>query len=370
MDTWLTKKGRKKAAFVAALLMAVSFAGCGPQGEEDSPVVLAPEQDEITYEMAVAVLGDVEQRESMKCTYKELSSEDISFAMSGRQIAEVYVAEGDHVKKGQLLAELTGGNLDKNIKDLEYRIARNKLLLDNIVINEDYEISTLWLNYLYQSGQSEWEKEALEANVERVQQNYRYTREDCEDALALDEAELEKLQRELKQSRVYAGMDGTVSWVKDDLKGSTSAMDERIMTIIDSSACVFVTEKEAFIPYFKEGEAVELSIIAGTGAGKYTVIPFMMDKWGEQQMFVLTADNENSIIGVGATGTLTVTLERREQVLTIPVNAVHEADGKPYVYVLGENNMRTIKWIETGLYGKTNVEVTSGLERGERVIVK
>ena len=54
----------------------------------------------------------------------------------------------------------------------------------------------------------------------------------------------------------------------------------------------------------------------------------------------------------------------------MPVDAVHNADGKNYVYVLGENNIWETKWITVGLEGKDNVEITDGLSEGDMVILK
>ena len=75
-------------------------------------------------------------------------------------------------------------------------------------------------------------------------------------------------------------------------------------------------------------------------------------------------------IEVGTTGTLYFTMEQREQVLSVPLKAVHEADGAYFVYVLGADNMREVKWIEVGLMGNDLVEVTSGLAEGEKVILQ
>ena len=63
-------------------------------------------------------------------------------------------------------------------------------------------------------------------------------------------------------------------------------------------------------------------------------------------------------------------LEEHKNVLTLPVDAVHNADGKNYVYVLGENNIWETKWITVGLEGKDNVEITDGLSEGDMVILK
>ena len=54
--------------------------------------------------------------------------------------------------------------------------------------------------------------------------------------------------------------------------------------------------------------------------------------------------------------------------LTLPLSAVYHADGKPYVYVLDENDFRQIVWIETGLVGDEKVEILSGLNEGDKVV--
>ena len=113
-----------------------------------------------------------------------------------------------------------------------------------------------------------------------------------------------------------------------------------------------------------------MTIISGTGAGSYKVVPYDMENWDELVLFTLSGDTSDVNIGVGASGTIQFTLDERKQVLTVPLKAVHEAGGESYVYVLGEGNMREVKWIETGLVGDTNVEVLSGLTEGEKVILK
>jgi hypothetical protein len=165
-------------------------------------------------------------------------------------------------------------------------------------------------------------------------------------------------------------MDGTVSKIKERLEGSTSVMDEEVIQIIDSSECLFESKDVTWISFFEEGAEIDLNIISGTGAGAYKVVPYDMENWNEILLFTLSGDTSDVNIGVGASGTLQFILDERKQVLTVPLRAVHEAGGKSYVYVLGEGNMREVKWIETGLFGDLNVEIVSGLAEGEKVILK
>lgn len=363
---------RRKGGTCVILLMSLLaiLVGCGNVEPQEEVIVIEQEKEGTIYELAVANIGDVEKTIKIKCVYQQEREQDISFSISGKQISHVYVKEGEHVVKGQLLAELSGGNLEEQIQKLEYQIARNKLLLEHALLNENYEISTYWLQFLYQSGQSDSEKKRLEESIKNIQKNYRYTREDYEDAIELDEAQLTQLQSELKQSRLYAGMNGTISWIRENLKGSTTVRDEKIMTVIDGSSCYFVVERTEYASYFEEGVEVDMTIVSGTGAGQYKVVPYKMERWADKLLFTLSENGSGSIIEVGASGTLSVVEGCSKQVLNIPLKALHEADGKKYVYVVGEDNMREIKWVEVGLYGDNSVEVTNGLLEGEKVILK
>ncbi len=353
--------------FWAMVTMLSMLTGCGVAGEGAENIVLIEKETEaIVYDMAVVTIADVVKTEKVKCVYQQVNDEQVSFDVGGKRIDKVYVEKGDTVKKGQLLATLDTGNAADAIETLEYRIARNELTLSYSQINEDNELSSLWLNHIYYGGS----EEALEANIANVQQRYEYSREDCQDAIALDKKELELLQTELKQANLYAGMDGTISFLKSNLEGSASIAGEEIMRIIDSTECLFAVDKLEYAQYFEEGTRINMSISSGTGAGNYELLPYDMDKWSEKLLFTIADDDGSRTIDVGTMGMMKVVLGEKKQVLSVPVNAVHIADGKPYVYVLGADNMREVKWIETGLMGDTYAEVISGLAEGEKVIVQ
>ena len=57
-------------------------------------------------------------------------------------------------------------------------------------------------------------------------------------------------------------------------------------------------------------------------------------------------------------------------VLSVPRDTVHEAGDKSFVYTLTEENVREIRYIETGLVGDERVEILSGLSEGEKVLKK
>lgn len=351
-----------------SLSVVFLLCGCGQEATEDNVVVVEQGNDEINYEFGMAQIGNVVKTEKIRCTYKQTNEQEVSFPMSGRLVDRVYVEKGDSVRKGDLLVELSSEDLERKIEELEYRIARNELLLGYTDANEANDISGLWVNYLYYSGMTEQDKENLDDQIVAVQRNYRYQREDYSDSLNADRKELEQLTQELKSSRIYAQIDGVVYSLKEQLEGTTAQLGEVVMTVIDTTECLFEAEEPEFAGYFEDGQKIEMTLGYGTTKGECVLTPWHMDEWGEVQLFMVYDEPEGAILEVGASGTLQVVTGSRENVLCVPINAVHLAEDKKYVYVMGADNMREVRWVETGLFGDETVEILSGLEEGEKVI--
>ena len=239
----MNKKIKKAGGLLVTLLAGCILVGCTPvTGNEEELILTEKETETLTYEMSEVSISDVRKTEKASCIYQQVNDESLSFSVSGKRVAKVYVEKGENVAKGQILAELDIGNAKEQIRDLEYNIVQNELNLSYIETNMNNEISMLWLRYMYQSGGSKGEEEALKKNVENVQQRYRYAKEDYEDALALDRAQLASLQKSVKESTLRAGMNGTISDIADRLEGSTTVRGEEVIQIIDSSDCLFAVE--------------------------------------------------------------------------------------------------------------------------------
>lgn len=363
---WKRKTGvwmRRIGVFtVSALLLS----GCGPKEEPEDLVVIEQETPGNTYEFVEVQIGDVVKTRRVDCRYCQTQEQEVSFPLGGRLVDRVYVEEGDTVKKGQLLAELSSLDLQRQIEDLEYKIARNELLLGYVDDNEQIRISGAWVNYLSGGGSEEAVKEQIEA----LKQSDRYQREDYSDALAADRAELEQVKKDYASSRIYAEMDGVIYNMTADLEGKTSQLGETIMTVMDTSESLFETQEPDAKEIFHEGETVSMNISFGNGAGQYLLLPYKMDEWGETQLFEVYEAPEEAVMEVGVRGTIMVMEDSRENVLTLPPAAIKNAGDKRYVYVQGENGVREARWIETGLYGDSMVEILSGLTEGEKVILK
>lgn len=368
-------RGKKDIAKVICpmIICGLVLTACGNEPEQEPENLIIVEQYENTVEFSLAevTVGDVKKVEKIRCDYEQLESQDMYFPVEGKEIKKVYVNTGDSVKKGQLLAELDIGDVDGKIRELEYKIAKNQLLLAHLDENENNEISAKWANYLYQSSHSEEKEEALKESVAKLQQQNEYVREDYRDAIAMDTLELDKIKKEIADCYLYAGMDGTISYVKPNMEETFSDDDYPVISIIAGAEGIFVAEDTEYASYFSEGMEIELNIISGIGAGNYVVIPYKMEEWNEERMlFTFAEDTDIATIKMGAIGSIKIITGLREQVLNIPSKAVHLAEDAEYVYVVGEGNVREVRWITTGLYGDNTVEILSGLSEGEKVILK
>lgn len=79
-------------------------------------------------------------------------------------------------------------------------------------------------------------------------------------------------------------------------------------------------------------------------------------------------DNDGSL-KLGMSGTAMVSLERAENVLAVPADAVSTRGGTSYVTV-PENGEQTQKEVETGISNGSYTEIKSGLSEGDTVLVK
>ena len=75
---------------------------------------------------------------------------------------------------------------------------------------------------------------------------------------------------------------------------------------------------------------------------------------------------------IGAFATVIFYTDRRENTLSVPTECVLTGnDNERYLFTVDESGTTAKRvTVETGLVGKTNTEITSGLNAGDRVVVK
>ena len=347
-----------KKLLIACLAGVMLFCGCG-KTEEVPLVMVDSEEDVVSYSLVQVTYDDVILTKKMDCIYSQSNSQEVSFNTTGKYVDKVYVEEGDVVKKGDLLCELSSSTLEEQIEELDYKVKKNELKLSNYDMNEALDIQDL-----YAYGMVSQER------VDSIKKNYERQRVLTNDALEFDREELARKRKELRDSRLYASLDGVVYNLKKNLEGSTSKNGEVVMNIVDSSDCMFEVSGTEYKSFFKEGEPVDMNIAFSSAAGDYVLLPFEIDSWTDKMVFSVFTGPDNAAIDVGTRGTISVVEDEKTHVLSLPKEVIHKAGEEYFVYLLNEDNIRTIQYITVGLYGDERVEILDGLTEGEKVVRK
>ena len=353
----------KKRLLLLSLSACHLLVGCSLLPvEETRPTLVVKTSEKVEYTVESVKREDLVSSKFIYCTYVQLNDESLSFALDDLVIDKVHVEVGNTVKKGDLLAELSLGSMEDEIENLEYTIKSNRIKLENQMSLMNLEL--LKEEKLFKSGLQT--KESYDNNVTNIEKKYKETIRNYEDTLYIDELKMDKYSKYQNDSKIYAGMDGIVSFVKENLVGSKSREGHEIIRIIDNSQFAFRVETE-YAPYFIDGEVVDVEMRLNGGDIYKAIVSHDIDN-PEVVYFELQEPNFN--LNVGDRGTINLILEQKEDVLTVSSRALRKANDFYYVYYVNEDGIRSMKEVTIGMMGNNSVEITSGLEFGDIVITR
>jgi HlyD family secretion protein len=100
-------------------------------------------------------------------------------------------------------------------------------------------------------------------------------------------------------------------------------------------------------------------------SGAVTQVPSSVTVHGARTVGEVTSlvDNRDGKLLPNVNVSVTITTSKHENVLTVPREAVHQEDGKRYVFQVVDNKLRR-KDIETSISNLTSIEVTGGIPEG------
>jgi len=343
----------KKAVFFLAAAAVMCLTGCS--GKEEPKLEIRSEDVSLDYEFAIADYDDVVLMQKISCIYSQVSEEELSFSTDKRELTHIYVSDGESVKAGQLVAML-------NIDDIEKKKRDNIDLIeqDELLATETEKLVSYYENLLAGNLNLTRREEIMLKMSERKQEVDKYR-------IEIEELTEENLsfEKTIEDSKLYAGMDGMVSNINKALLNTRPTKGSVVMKIISNDHCSFISRDKEALMLLKAGDPVNIVIseektIAGT--------VYMVDR--DNERVIIDMDEPDYTLKMSTRGIISVELERVENVLSLPVDAVHISDDLCYVYVLSENGVRELKEIEPGLFGTERVEIKSGLEPYDQVILR
>lgn len=340
----------------AAALLALS--GCGA-GDGDvytrNSIETVRKGSRAEYRMTTAKRGNITLSENVRVEYFAARQENLSFDISGLYYDTLNVSVGDEVKAGDVLAMLECAQIDADIASftaqraaLEKDIQRNQELLELL--------------------------ESRGADDPRRRHEYEVAIRNANDECAVIDIELAALNERRAGRVIIAPIDGVITYVRDVAPGETSVNGRTVFTVTDLDSCAFSStvqhpealDPEAIYSVTIGGNDYEIMLSSAEELG-VEVEPLHEKSTRTQVFFRLLTPSVN--LSTGDSGRFTVASETRSDVLYVFATALTTVDGVPSVYVPDENGLMTVRNVETGLNTGSYVEIISGLEEGDAVIL-
>lgn len=184
--------------------------------------------------------------------------------------------------------------------------------------------------------------------------------------IAVDQAKLK-----LEQAKVVAPFDGTVTAV--DVKvGQTASGTAFTIADLDNLEVV-ANMSEVDVNLIKAGQNVEVTLDAVSDLTLQGTVT-QISPAGTQSSGVVsypvtvTLANPTKVVKTGMTANLTIVVDKRENVLTVPNRAIKTVNREKVVTVMKDGQQVQVP-VETGLAGDSLTEIVSGLEEGDVVVV-
>jgi RND family efflux transporter MFP subunit len=315
---------------------------------------------------------------------------DVHAKVSG-YIRHIYVDIGDKVHQGQVLAVLEVPELNAQLKGTVAEVAHSKdeiTRAQHEVLRAQAEHTALHSDYLRMKqaaaaqpgliAQQELDDAqskdlSSEAQVDAAKAALAAAKQQSEVA----GADNERVSALADYTRVTAPLDGVVIWRYADtgalIQAGTSS-DIQTLPVVKLSQSSLLRLRlpvpEDAVQFIHVGSPVSVQVDAVNRTMVGKVVRFTRDVSLSTRTMQTEIDVENKDLSLtpGMYANATLELERRDHVLTIPVQAVIHNGDRASVFVVDKQNRVEPRDIALGLQGSMLVEVKSGLAEGDRVI--
>jgi len=288
-------------------------------------------------------------------------------------IDEIFVEEGDLVKKGDLIARIRVVPNEQALVSAKSRINSLKLSFDNsqTVFNRN--------KTLFDKGViSKQDFENSELNLNQSKENYEQAQDDYQ---IIKQGSLSGGSS--ANTTIIAQIPGTILEIPvregdQVIQSNNFNAGTTIATVADMSQMIFEGKvDESEVGKLEEGKKIIVVLGAINEKEFPAVLTFVAPKGIEQNgavQFTIKADvdiNSSTRIRAGYSANAEIELESKDSVLVIKeallqFNRITE---KPFVELLKENGRFQTKNVEIGLSDGINVEILEGIEEGDEIKV-
>jgi RND family efflux transporter MFP subunit len=338
-----------KNSQIVLLALCVFTASCTSKNETDTVD---------THQVANPILQDVVYSNEYVAEIHSVKNVEIRSKVKG-YIEKNYVDEGQAVKKGQLLFELSSLEFEKELQKAE---AAYKNAIADLKAAE-VELSNVKL-LVAKDIVSETEFHVTQAKVEAL-------RADVEEA----KANKDKAALHISFARIKAPFNGVINRIPNKV-GSLIQEGDMLTTISDNRE-VFAYFNLSEIDYLNyitaekhNGEAVNLKLannLLYDHEGKIETIESEFDRSTGNIAFRARFPNPDAILKHGASGKVVVS-KKMNNALLVPQKSTFEIQDKLYVFVVNQGDVLEQRNIIPKMRFNAFYVVESGLSENERIL--
>ena len=312
-------------------------------------------------------------------------------AQTGGMLTEVHFAEGDYVKKGDLLFVIDPKPLQGQMNSARANLAKSTAQLKQA--QAQLAKDTASANYArdqaerYQKGvtegvfakeQGEQLKSAAAAQLQVLEAD-RAAIGSAEAQVTADQSAINNLNIQIGYTTVEATIEGRTGNILQKAGNIVAANTTDLATIYQVEP-IYVT--------FAVPEARLSEVKRFSAAGKLTVTARAQDGSGESELGQLsfidntvdtstgtiklkgTFPNKNRKLWPGQFVNVGLRLTTRKNAVVVPNQAVQTGQDGTYVYVVGEDRAVSVRPVKTGPRIDQDMVIDEGLEAGETVVTE
>jgi membrane fusion protein, macrolide-specific efflux system len=308
------------------------------------------------------------------------------------QVKSLEVKLGDHVKRGQLLAEIDPTLQQNDLRRAEASLADTRAQRDaKVALLHQYQNEQARQEYmLKRDASSQASYEVAKANVETTAANIR----SLNAQIVVAEIAVDTARVNLAYTRITAPIDGEIiSVVTQAGQTVVSAQAAPVIFIMANLDQMTVRAKisEADVVRVKPGLLVHFTILGAPDTRYDSALraiepaPESIAAETTQQQFqqpattnsavyyngLFDVPNPSHMLRASMTAQVSIVLGGARNVLTVPMSALgrHLAANRYEVRVLQTDGRPKVQLVTIGLANDTNAQLLSGLAEGERVII-
>jgi RND family efflux transporter MFP subunit len=344
----------------AAFVLAFTLAGCshkaGGDAEEGGGEKAPPAVVEVT--LTKVTRADISQDIAISGNIAALPNRDVrvSSLVAGR-VAELSVAEGDHVTAGQLIAKIDDRPIRDQLQQAEAAVAQAQANLENARLARERNEALFGRGIVAR-------KELEDA---RTQQTV------AEAALRQTEAARSTTRLQLARAEIHSPLTGTVvkRFVSVGEQVDGTAAQPLVEVAERGEVELFANVPAPYLAKFRLGQVIGITSEAFPGKtfrGRVAAISPSVDPATNVGLVRVRLANEGGLLRLGMFLNAQVPLETHAQALVVPPQAIYrDQQGRPHVYrVEGENAVSVP--VTLGIETPERYEILSGVKEGDAIV--